>query len=162
MISHCVRSSVLFLGRSRVAARYLFANLKCNSRYPLQWTLVRFCADFFPSSFFPPSFFQLDFKSWNGFNPKQIPFFFVSLFFFSFLLVSLFFPFFFCPPLISSSPFPLPSFFFLSYILFPIPFLYFSTSRFLFSSPFCCFSFSFLTLFYSPDFFLFGILRRRL
>ena len=61
-----------------------------------------------------------------------------------------FFPLLFCPPLISSSPFPLPSFlFFLSTVLFPFVFFLF---YFLFP-PFCSFSFSLSSL-YFPDFFL--------
>ena len=66
-------------------------------------------------------------------------------------LAFLFFPSFFCPPLISSSPSPLPSFLFSFYYSFPIRFL----SFLLFVSPFLLLFFlSFLPLFYFPDFFL--------
>ena len=66
-------------------------------------------------------------------------------------LAFLFFPSFFCPPLISSSPFPLPSFLFSFYYSFPIRFL----SFLLLVSPFLLLFFlSFLPLFYFPDFFL--------
>ena len=62
-----------------------------NGRYPLGsvdpgsilWRV------FFPTTFFFPSLFQLKFKSWHGFNPYQIPIFFLSLFFFSSFLFSL-------------------------------------------------------------------------
>ena len=55
------------------------------------------------------------------------------------------FPSFFCPPLISSSPFPLSSFLFSFSYSFPIPFLSFSS---LFLSLVCCFSFSLSSLFF--------------
>ena len=83
-------------------------------------------------------------------------FFFPSSFFFLPLLALdciSFFPSFFCPHLISSSPFPLPAFlpFFLSTILLPFVFFLFL----LFVSPFLLLFFlSFLPLFYFPDFFL--------
>ena len=73
-------------------------------------------------------------------------FFFPSSFFFtpplSPRLAFLFFPSFFCPRLISSSPFPLPSFLFFFLLFFPIRFFLF---YFLFP-PFCCFSFSLSSL----------------
>ena len=92
----------------------------------------------------------LDFMSWHGFNPQQIPLFFLSLFFFSSLLFSLFctsfFPSFFCPPPPLS---PRLTFFFL---LFFFPFLFFLFYfLFPFFFPFLLHSFP---LFYSPDFFL--------
>ena len=98
---------------------------------------------FLPFSFFP-SLFQLDFKSWNGFN-----FQFFLPFLFSLLWTS-FFPFLFCPLLISSSHFPLPSFLFFYSFSF-LFFLYFFLVSFFplfFSSPFCCFSFSLSSLYY--------------
>ena len=53
---------------------------------------------------------------------------------------------FFCPPLISSSPFPcLPSFF----LFFSHSFSFFSSSCFLFSYPFCYFSYSLSSLLFS-------------
>ena len=81
--------------------------------------------------------------------------FFSLLFFFSSplspQLAFLFFPSFFCPPLIFSSPFPLLSFLFSFYYSFPIRFL----SFLLLVSPFLLLFFlSFLPLFYFPDFFL--------
>ena len=82
-----------------------------------------------------------------GSTPTRSQFF--PLFFFPYFFPSLHFlfssPFFFCPPLISSSPFPLPSFFLL---FFPIPFLSFSSSCYLFSY----LSAAFLSLF--PPFFI--------
>ena len=67
-------------------------------------------------------------------------FFFPLLFFFSSplspRLTFLFFPSFFCPPLISSSPFPLPSLLFSFHYSFPIHFLSFFTSCFPLSAPF--------------------------
>ena len=96
---------------------------------------------------FFPLLFQLVFKSWHGFNPYQISIFFPITLFFSF------FPSCFCPPLISSSPFPLPSFLHSCSYSLSIPFLSFSSSCFLFFftflllfSPFCCFSFSLYSL----------------
>ena len=82
-------------------------------------------------------------------------FFFPSFFFFSSplspRLAFLFFPSFFCPPLISSSPFPLPSFLFSFYYSFTIHCFLFL----LLVSPFLLLFFlSFLPLFYFPDFFL--------
>ena len=105
-------------------------------------------ASFFSLLFFSP---LLDFKSWHGFNPSR-RFFPITLFlFFPSFLPRLAFPSFFCPPLISSSPFPPPSFlFFLSTILFPFVFFLF-TSCFHLSVLFFLF---FLPLFYFPDFFL--------
>ena len=98
----------------------------------------------FPSSFFFPSFFQLELSPGMGSIPTRIQFFsyhsftFLPFFFPSFAI--LFSPL-FCPPLISSSPFPLPSFLFLSPILF---FLLLVS----FSFPICCFSFSLSSLFF--------------
>ena len=65
-------------------------------------------------------------------------------------LAFLFFPSSFCPPLISSSPFPLPSFLFFFLLFFSHSFSFFF--YFLFP-PFCSFL-SFLPLFDFPDFFL--------
>ena len=82
-------------------------------------------------------------------------FLFPSSFFFSSplspRLAFLFFPSFFCPPLISSSPFPLPSYLFSFYYSFPIRSFFFL----LLVSPFLLLFFlSFLHLFYFSDFFL--------
>ena len=96
-----------------------------------------FCLFFCPSSLFFPSLFQLDFTSWHGFNPYQIPIFFYHSF--SFL------PFFFLPFALFSLPFLSSSNVFLPFFPAFLPFfflLFFSHSCFLFSSPFCCFSFS--------------------
>ena len=83
------------------------------------------------------SFFFLFFSLLFFFSPPLSP-----------RLAFLFFPSFFCPPLISSSPFPLPSFLFSFYYSFPIRFL-------LLVSPFLLlFILSFLPLLYFPDFFL--------
>ena len=80
------------------------------------WRVFSFL--FVPPLFFLPSLFQLDYKSWHGFNPYQIPSF-LSLVFFTSLLFSLFCTFFQClPPL-----FPCLSSFFLSPIL--LAFLFF-------------------------------------
>ena len=62
-------------------------------------------------------------------------------------LAFLFFPSFFCPPLISSSPFPLPSFLFFFLLFFSHSFSFFFTSCFPLSA-------AFLTLF--PPFILFS------
>ena len=81
-------------------------------------------------------------------------FFFFSLSFFSLPLLALdlhFFPSFSCPPLISSSPFPLPSFLFFFLLFFSHSFSFFFTSCFPLSAAFLL---SFLLLFYFPDFFL--------
>ena len=91
-----------------------------------------------------------------GFDSVESFFFFFPLLFFfspplSPRLAFLFFPSFFCPPLICSSPFPLPSFLFSFYYSFPIRFL----SFLLLVSPFLLLFFlSFLPLFYFLDFFL--------
>ena len=80
------------------------------------------------------------------------PNFFLTLFLFFpsfFSLLHFFFPLlFFCPPLISSSPFPLPSFLFSFSYSFPIPFLSFLLLVSFFSSPFCFFSFSLSSLYF--------------
>ena len=60
-------------------------------------------------------------------------------------LAFLFFPSFFCPPLISSSPFPLPSFLFFFLLFFSHSFFFFF--YFLFP-PFCSFSFSLSSLYF--------------
>ena len=107
-----------------------------------------------------------------GFDSVESFFFFFSLLFFSSplspRLAFLFFPSFFCPTLISSSPFPLPSFLFFFLLFFSHSFSFFF--YFLFP-PFCCFSFSLSSLyfiflisfsFYSPlsfSFFFFFFLR---
>ena len=75
------------------------------------------------------------------FSGELFFFFFFSppLFFFFPLSPRLAFPFFpsfFCPPLIFSSPFPLPSFLFSFYYSFPVHFLSFFTSCFPLSAPF--------------------------
>ena len=92
-----------------------------------------------------------------GSIPAGSQFFCLPLFIFTSLLVfhfcSSFFSLLFCPPLISSSPFPLPSFLFSFSYSFPIPFLSFSSSCFLIFFPFL-FSFSLSSLFFIPDFFL--------
>ena len=94
-------------------------------------TRFRFCGELFSFFFFPLLFF---FSS--PLSPR---------------LAFLFFPSFFCHPLISSSPFPLPSFLCSFYYSFPIHFL----SFLLLVSPFLLLFFlSFLPLFYFPDFFL--------
>ena len=84
-------------------------------------------------------------------DPGSFFLFFSLLFFFSLplcpRLAFLFFPSFFCPPPISSSPFPLPSFLFSFYYSFPMRFLSFFTSCFPLSAPF-------LSLF--PPFILFS------
>ena len=91
-----------------------------------------------------------------GFDSVESFFFFCPSSFFSLPLLALdlhffFSPPFFCPPLISSSPFPLPSFLFSFYYSFPIRFL----SFLLLVSPFLLLFFlSFLPLFYFPHFFL--------
>ena len=89
-----------------------------------------------------------------GFDSVE-SFFFFLLFFFSPplspRLAILFFPSFFCPPLISSSHFPLPSFLFSFYYSFPIRFLSFLL---LVSSFLLLFFHCFLPLFSFPDFFL--------
>ena len=77
-------------------------------------------------------------------------FFFFPLLFFSSSHLSprlafLFFPSFFCPPLISSSPSPLPSFLFFFLLFFSHSFSFFF--YFLFP-PFCCFSFSLSSLYF--------------
>ena len=90
---------------------------KCICRYPLvsvDLGLILWWASFFLLS--PPptlslSLSQLDLTSWHLFNPWQSSFFFyhclfVFLFFFLLFHTS-FFPSVFCPPLLSSSPFPL-------------------------------------------------------
>ena len=78
------------------------------------------------------------------------PFFFFSSSSYSSTCIS-FFPLLFCPPLITSSPFPLPFFLFSFYYSFPIRFL----SFLLLVSPFLLLLFlSFLPFFYFPDFFL--------
>ena len=81
---------------------------------------------FFPSSFFFRSLFQLEFKSWYGFNPYQIPISFLKL--------------------LSFLPFSFPSFTLLFFLLFLSSsnfFLPFSPAFLLFS-----FSYSFLFLFF--------------
>ena len=75
-------------------------------------------------------------------------FFFLIFFFSSHLsprLAFLFFPSFFCPPLISSSAFPLPSFLFIFLLFFSHSFAFFF--YFLFP-PFCSFSFSLSSLYF--------------
>ena len=83
-------------------------------------------------------------------------FFFSLLFFFSShlspRLAFLFFPSVFCPPLISSSPFPLPFFLFFFLLFFSHSFSFFF--YFLFPPFLLLFFLSFLPLFYFPDFFL--------
>ena len=88
-------------------------------------TRVRFCGELF--FFFPLFFF---------FSPSLSP-----------RLAFLFFPSFFCPPLISSSPFPLPSFLFFFQLFFSHSFSFFFTSCFPLSA-------AFLSLF--PPFILFS------
>ena len=102
---------------------------------------------FFKIFFYPSTFFSLSLSArlqvlgWVQSLPD------LNIFsYHSFSLFPTFFPSFLCPPLISSSPFPLPFFLFSFSYSFPIPFLSFSSSC-LFSSPFCCFSFS-LSSFY--------------
>ena len=135
-ISDLQCSPQAILENGQFPLRYCKWLLKCDGCYPL--VTVDPGSILWRAFFFPSSLFQLDFKSWHGFNPYQIPIFFLSLF--SFL--PFFFPSFallvFCPPLISSPHSPcLPSFY-----SFPIPFLSFLLLVSFFSSPFCCFSFS--------------------
>ena len=104
------------------------------------WRASSFFLFFFP--FFSPSLFQLEFKSWHGFDPYQIPIFFpITLF----LFFPSFFPSFFPLLFLSSSnvflPFS-PAFLHLLFLIF------FSHS----------FSFFFFFLFLFPFFFLFLVL----
>ena len=103
-----------------------------------------------PLLFFFLSLFQLDFKSWHGFNPYQIPIFFLPITLFLFPLLH--FCFLFCPPLISYSPFPLPSFIFFFLLFFSHSFCFF----FFFLFPFFFF-FPFLLHFF-PSFLPFIVL----
>ena len=83
-----------------------------------------------------------------GSIPTRSQFFFLSLSFFSPLHFSLlFFSSFFCPPLISSSPFPLPSFLFSFSYSFPIHFLFLVSFFLLLVSFFLSLSAAFLSLF---------------
>ena len=82
------------------------------------------------------SFFSLFFPSSFFFSPPLSP-----------RLAFLFFPSFFCPPLISSSPFPLPSFLFFFLLFFSHSFSFFFTS---------CFPLSAALLSLFPPFILFS------
>ena len=113
--------------RVTVCRRYLLVSVDPGS---ILWRA--FFLFFCPSPFFPPPLFQLDFKSWHGFNPYQIPIFFYH----SFCFLPFFFPSFalFTPPFLSSSIVFLPfSLLFSFSYSFPIPF---SSSWFLFFFPF--------------------------
>ena len=166
--------SVFFLGRFRIVAAFPSRYSKHIALVSVDPGLILWRVTFFPPLFFPfffPSLFQLD-LAWvqSPADPTFPAYHTFFLPFFSPLSYTSFFPSFFilfCPPLISSSPFPLPSFFFFFLLLFSHSFssssffffLYFFLSPILFpllfflyffSSPFCfLFSLSFSFILFS-------------
>ena len=103
-----------------------------------------FCC--FSLLFFFPLFLSARVKSWHGFNPYQNPIFFLSLFYFSSLLFSIFCNSFF-PPFLSSSNFFLP--FSPAFLPFSFSYSFLSSSCFLFFPYLLLFFLSFLPFFYS-------------